>query len=100
MRKDNCIRTILLAFYLAIGCFWVSAYDFEVDGLCYDLVSMDNKSVCLVKGATNYSGDLVIPGTIQVGSYTFTVDSIADNACSYSYGITSITIYNSSSKFC
>ena len=92
MRKDNCIRTILLAFYLAIGCFWVSAYDFEVDGLCYDLVSMDNKSVCLVKGATNYSGDLVIPGTIQVGSYTFTVDSIADNACSYSYGITSITI--------
>lgn len=92
MRKDNCIRTILLAFYLAIGCFGVSAYDFEVDGLCYDLVSMDNKSVCLVRGATNYSGDLVIPGTIQVGSYTFTVDSIADNACSSSYGITSITI--------
>ena len=68
------------------------AYDFEVDGLCYNLVSMDQKSVCLVRGASDYSGDLVIPGTIQVGSYTFTVDSIADNACSYSYGITSITI--------
>lgn len=92
MRKDNCIRTILLAFYLAIGCFWVSAYDFEVDGLCYDLVSMDNKSVCLVRGASDYSGDLVIPGTIQVGSYTFTVDSIADNACYGCYGINSVTI--------
>lgn len=92
MRKDNCIRTILLAFYLAIGCFWVSAYDFEVDGLCYNLVSMDNKTVCLVRGASNYSGDLIIPGSIQVGSYTFAVDSIADNACSSSYGITSITI--------
>lgn len=92
MRKDNYIRAILLALLLIISCLSVSAYDFEVDGLCYDLVSMDNKSVCLVKGATNYSGDLVIPGTIQVGSYTFTVDSIADNACSDSYGITSITI--------
>lgn len=92
MRKDNCIRTILLAFYLAIGCFGVSAYDFEVDGLCYNLVSMDNKTVCLVRGASNYSGDLIIPGSIQVGSYTFAVDSIADNACSSSYGITSITI--------
>ena len=92
MRKDNCIRTILLAFYLVIGCFGVSAYDFEVDGLCYNLVSMDNKSVCLVKGATNYSGDLIIPGAIQVGSYTFTVDSIADKACYNSYGINSVTI--------
>ena len=91
MRNNNYIRT-LLAFYLVIGCFGVSAYDFEVDGLCYNLVSMDQKSVCLVRGASDYSGDLVIPGTIQVGSYTFTVDSIADNACSHSYGITSITI--------
>lgn len=92
MRKDNYIRTIILTLYLIIGCLSVSAYDFEVDGLCYDLVSMDNKSVCLVKGATNYSGDLIIPGTIQVGSYTFTVDSIADDACSSCYNLTSITI--------
>lgn len=69
-----------------------NAHDFEVNGLCYNLVSLDDKVVCLTSNPDGYSGDIVIPSTITVGDYTFKVDSIGDNACAYCYGLNSITI--------
>lgn len=68
-----------------------SAYDFLVDGYYYNIVSVEDKTVSLA-GAEEFSGNVVIPGEIIVGNYTFKVISIDDNVGSYSPNISSITI--------
>ena len=83
------IILFFVAFLLPLVTF---SYDFEVDGLSYNLVSMEDRTVCLVGMPGSYKGDIVIPGEIKIGDYTFKVDSIADYACSYCNELTSVTI--------
>jgi len=83
------IILFFVAFLLPLATF---SYDFEVDGLSYNLVSMEDRTVCLVGMPGFYKGDIVIPGEIKIGDYTFKVDSIADYACSYCNELTSVTI--------
>lgn len=69
-----------------------TAYDFEVDGIYYNI---NGNEVTLVKCSYEYSGNLIIPETVIYKDITYSVTAIADQAfltCSY---LTSITIPNS-----
>lgn len=65
-----------------------------VDGVNYD-VDRDNLTATVVAldNYTSYSGDIVIPSKLTIGSYTFTVVSIGQGAFSGS-DITSISLPN------
>ncbi len=62
--------------------FTASAYDFEVDGLCYDVVDLVELT-CGVSGTTesiDFSKEVVIPSKVSFLGRTLTVVSIMDNA--------------------
>jgi len=69
------------------------AYDFEQDGLYFDVISLPNKTCMLTSGEVNYSGDVVIPQTVKYkGILEFTVDSIKDDLFRGNEAMTSLTI--------
>ncbi len=99
--KQNILKSLLLALLLAMLPQVASAYDFMVDGLCYNK-NGDGTSVTLTYegtgaegyGYSNLSGDLVIPESVTYGT-TYSVTTISDSAFSGCTGLTSVTIPNS-----
>ena len=72
-----------------------SAYDFEVDGFYYNIISLSDLTVEVTAGDNKYSGKLIIPSTVTYKSKTLTVTSIGGYAFDGCSGLTSITIPNS-----
>ena len=85
------MTTLILSVFFSIS---ASAYDVEVDGIYYNLISEGNVAE-VTKGDNKYSGDITIPSSINVNEVEYSVTSIADKAFSYCSGLTSITIPNS-----
>ncbi len=59
-----------------------NAYDFEIDGFCYTVLSKDNKT-CQIDGTTSSihtEGDLVIPSTVTHNDTVFSVIAVRDYA--------------------
>ena len=97
MKKE--IIKSLLAMACLLSSTSVLAYDFEVDGIYYDVVSFTELTCKVVKESSNkyYEGDVVIPATVDYANKTLTVVGIADETfrnCS----ITAITIPNTISS--
>ena len=80
---------------LLLCCTVAGATDFEVDGICYNILSSDDKTVEVTSGGNEYSGAVTIPESITYNSITYSVTSIGDYAFSYCYGLTSIEIPSS-----
>ena len=80
---------------LLICCNAVWAYDIEVNGIYYNILSASSLTVEVTSGDNKYSGDIVIPSTITYKSRVFTVASIGERAFNYCMGLTSVTIPNS-----
>lgn len=94
----------LLKSLLAIACLLsstsVSAYDFEVDGIYYDVVSFSELTCKIVKenDQSFYEGDFVIPATVNYNNKTLTVVEIAGGIFNNCSELTSITIPNTISS--
>ena len=85
--KTPIIRLFVLGLML-ITSLNIWAYDFEVDGIYYNITSMSNLEV----GVTNmysdyqfqrnstYSGDIIIPSTVNYNNRTYTVTAISNSA--------------------
>lgn len=67
-----------------------SAYDFEVDGLCYNVLSTTDLTCEVVNGNTEYTDTVVIPDFV---SYNGKVLNIVSINCNFKY-IPAITIGN------
>ena len=83
----------LLLTLVATTALW--AYDFEVDGIYYNILTDKTNEVEVTHGAYHYSGSVTIPATVTYNGTTYSVTSIGDEAfhnCSY---LTSVTIGNS-----
>ena len=60
---------------LLLCCTAVSAQDFEVDGIYYNILSQEDKTVEVTSGTANYTGSIVIPATVKTsGTATRTFD--------------------------
>ena len=57
-----------------------SAYDFEVDGIRYNILSATDLTAEVTASNTEYSGDIVIPATVAHEGNTYSVTSIGYRA--------------------
>ena len=74
------------------------AYDFEADGIYYNILSLDDKTVAVTYesfSGGDYSGDVVIPATVTHNGTEYRVTTIDDYAFYKCTGLTEITIPNS-----
>ena len=85
------MTTLILSIICSIS---ASAYDVEVDGIYYNLISKGNVAE-VTEGDGQYSGSITIPSSIKVNDAKYTVTSIGKSAFSFCTGLTSITIPNS-----
>ena len=72
-----------------------NAYDFEVDGIYYNILSAADLTVEVTSGDKGYSGEVVIPTTVTYKSKTLTVKSIGFHAFYFSKELTSLIIGDS-----
>ncbi len=86
------MKKILLSLLFICFCFFVHAYDFMVNGLCYNYNNESSVYVTYQKTTSprysNLSGNISIPSTVTYGGKTYTVIMIGESAF---YGCTSIT---------
>ena len=89
------IKQLLITVVVLLCSVVANAYDFEVDGIYYNIISTTDLTVKVTNGDNKYSGEVIIPNIIIYKSRTLTVVSIGDDAFSYCSGLTSIEIPNS-----
>ena len=80
--------TMLLALIVATA----SAQDFEVDGIYYNILSEDDRTVEVIKGPDEYKGDIVIPEEVIHGSKAYLVTTIRDSVFYWCNDLKSISM--------
>ena len=94
MSNNNILKCLALAACLTLTGVTASyAYDFESDGIYYDITSSKEVGVTYKNTDYNsYSGDIVIPSTVRYNSKTYTVTSIRGYAFYKCTSLTSIDL--------
>ncbi|MGM9929310.1 MAG: leucine-rich repeat domain-containing protein [Bacillus sp. (in: firmicutes)] len=88
-------KIALVAMLLSFAPKQASAYDFEVDGIYYNVVSMSDFTCEVTSGDNEYTGEVNIPEQVTYNKRTFSVTSIGYDAFIGCKGLTSVTIGNS-----
>ena len=95
--KQNLLQRFLATLMLIAVSTLSWAYDFEKDGIFYN-INPDRTSVTVTYKTTSYNSypcSFDIPSKVTYGTATFNVTSIGEHAFRESSGLTSITIPNS-----
>ncbi|MDE5986135.1 MAG: leucine-rich repeat domain-containing protein, partial [Prevotella sp.] len=87
--KLKIIRSLLTIVCL-LSSLSISAYDFEVDGFYYDVVSLSERT-CRLVGYPSTLDDVVIPAHVSYAGETLTV---VDISCDFGPGLKEISIPN------
>ena len=86
---------------MLLCCISVSAYDFVVDGIYYNISSSKDLTVEVTyrdayhNSSFKYKGAVVIPDSVTYVGNTYSVTSIGEYAFRYCSGLTSVEIPNS-----
>ena len=89
------IKLLLTTIAMLLCSVMANAYDFEVDGIYYNIISSTNLTVGVTYGEKKYSGEIIIPSNITYQSRTLNVVSIQASAFYECKELTSVTIPNS-----
>ena len=89
------IKKLLITVAVLLCSVTANAYDFEVDGIYYNILSASDLTVEVTSGDNKYIGEVIIPSTVTYKSRTLSVISIGNRAFEYCYDLTSVTIPNS-----
>ena len=85
------MTTLILSVFFSISS---SAYDVEVDGIYYNLISKGNFAAVTI-GDKEYSGNITIPSSVKVNNKEYSVTSVGNSAFEDCISLTLITIPNS-----
>jgi len=69
-----------------------SAYDFEVDGICYDITSFNSLTVTASAVSEKATEEIIIPDNVTFSTKTLTVTQIGDNFAKDNTKITTVII--------
>lgn len=86
IRKIGVLAVMLQAFLAA------SAYDFEVNGIYYNVVSLEDLTCEVTYGDNQYSEEVVIPEKVIFSNREFSVTSIKESTFENNVSLTSISI--------
>lgn len=87
------IKHLAATVAMLLGCITVSAYNFEVDGIFYNITNRSSFTVEVTYYYEEpYSGDVVIPKTVTYNGAVYTVTSIDDYAFQNSSNLTTVTV--------
>ena len=89
------IKTISLTIAMLFFSLVSSAYDFEVDGIYYNILSEMDKTVEVTSGDVKYTDDVTIPSTVDYNSETYSVTGIGTKAFYMCSSLTYIDIAES-----
>ncbi len=86
------INAFWLSLLMALTTLPVSAFDFEIDGIKYDITGANE--VCVSSGGDRNTEVVVIPSEVTNDGTTYSVTSIGENAFKFGYRpkLTSVTI--------
>ena len=70
------VKRLLIAMVSLLLSVEVFAYDFEVDGLYFNLTSLPNRTCKLTSGSSKYSGSLIIPDSVNYEGLFFKVTEL------------------------
>ncbi len=98
------LRLLTLKFLLLITInSW--AYDFKIDGLCYNIISEDRVEVTYEENPTllnsaypSLNGDISVPTTINYEGLNYNITNIGDSAFRFCSRITSIILPNTTTN--
>ena len=85
----------LILLVMAVGTTGVYAYDFEKDGIYYNILSEEDRTVEVTNQSDwgdSYSGDIVIPQRVINDGKTYSVTTIGENAFYYCSALTSVSM--------
>lgn len=90
------MKKLVITFILFLGALSIWAVEVEINGLWFEVVTkIKEAKVIKSKDNIKYSGDIVIPESVQYDGITCIVTSIENEAFSVCLDMTSITIPNS-----
>ena len=93
--KSIIFKKLFVAILCAISFQLSFAYDFQVDGICYNVIDADSKCVEVTQYPHRYSGDISIPLSVLYNEANYNVIRIGESAFFQCEGLTSIEIPNS-----
>lgn len=92
------MKRICILVFLFVGIVTAKAYDFKVDGIYYNIISLSDRTVEVThrsvqnlnqpfltsEDPSDYTGDIVIPESVEFNGNTFKVIAIGHDAFAYS----------------
>ena len=87
-------KKLSFLFALMLSTLMASAYDAQVDGIYYTLITKA-KQAEVTSGDTKYTGNVTIPKSFTYNGVTYSVTSIGSGTFYGCSGLTSVTIPNS-----
>ena len=90
----NSLRALLLSLAVLLS-LPMLAVEVEIDGINYDLVAKAKQATVIAKSSGTYSGEVVIPESVEHEGAAYSVTSIDHSAFEGCSGLTSVTIGNS-----
>ena len=90
----NSLRALFLSLAVLLS-LPMLAIEVEIEGINYELVSKVKQAIVKAKSSAKYSGEVVIPESVEHEGAVYSVTSIGDDAFYECFGLTSVTIPNS-----
>ena len=86
------MATLMMGLFATVN---VQAYDFEKDGIFYNVTSLEDLTVEVTyENNTDYSGNITIPEAVEWNERTFTVTAIGEDAFYYNTALETIELPN------
>lgn len=77
--KKSFTKVLLVAVALCLAT-EAGAYDFEAEGVYFNILSETDKTVEVTSGDYAYAGSVKLPSTVNSGGITYAVTAIGENA--------------------